>query len=91
MPTEVTQEVRLEEVQRALAEGLGSGFRITPTSDSTIRVYRNPVIWAVVRVNWAAGRTTFHVRPGGALLVLLLNAAYTVPKVRHVLNRAFTS
>jgi hypothetical protein len=89
MPTEVTQELLLADVERALSEGLGSGYRVKATSDSTLRVSRNPVIWAVVRVSWTGGRTIFSVRPGGALLVLALNAAYTVPKVRHVLDRAF--
>jgi len=89
MPTEVKKEISLADATRALSDGLGSGYRVTAKSDSTLRVYRNPVIWGTVTMSWAGGKTTFRVRPGGALLVLALNALYTVPKVRHVLDRAF--
>jgi hypothetical protein len=89
MPTELKKEVSLEDARHALSDGLGPGYRVTTKTDSTLRVYRNPVIWGTVSMSWAGGKTTFRVRPGGALLVLLLNALYTVPKVRHALARAF--
>jgi len=89
MPTEVKKAVSLDEATRALSDALGTRYRITAKTDSTLRVFRNPVIWGTVSMSWAGGRTTFRVRPGGFLLVGILNALYTVPKVRHVLRRAF--
>jgi hypothetical protein len=89
MPTEVKKEVSLEDATRALSDGLGTGYRVTAKTDSTLRVFRNPVIWGTVSMSWAGGKTTFRVRPGGFLLVGILNALYTVPKVHHVLRRAF--
>jgi hypothetical protein len=88
MAKEVMYEIRLEDVQRALNDALGPAYKVTAKSDSTVRVSRNPVIWGSVRVSWSGGKTTFHVRPGGALVVLALNAIYTVPKVRNALDRA---
>ena len=91
MPTQVKQEISIEDAQRALSQALGSGYRVHSTSDSTLRVVRNPVIWASVRMSWSGGTTTFHVRPGGFLLVMLLNMAYTVPKVQRALERSFAA
>lgn len=89
MPTEVMKEVTLEDATRALSDGLGPSYQVTAKSDSTLRVHRNPVIWGTVTMSWPGGKTTFRVRPGGAILVLLLNASYTVPKIRRVLRQAF--
>lgn len=89
MPTEVNHEVSLEDVQAKLSDALGPAYRIKATSGSMLRVYRNPVIWGTVRVSWSGGKTAFHVRPGGFILIGMLNALTTVPKVRHALDRAF--
>lgn len=88
MPTVVMKELSIEDVKRALAEGFGAQYKVTATSDSTVRVIRNP-IWATVRVESSEGKTTFHIRPGGAVLVLAFNALYTVPRVHRVLASAF--
>lgn len=89
MRSQVEQDLTLEAVQRALADELGPGYRVTATSASALRVYRNPVIWATVHLTWSSGQTTFRVRPGGLILVMLVNASYTVPKVRRALELAF--
>jgi hypothetical protein len=89
MPTEVRREIAQDDIQRALAEVLGPTYRITATSESSFRVVHNVVIWATIRVSWQGGRTIFHIRPGGFLLVALLNTFYTVPKLRRALSRAF--
>jgi hypothetical protein len=85
----VNKEISLEDVQRALAEGLGPGYRVSATSGSTLKVMRNAVTWGTVHVSWSAGKTSFRVRPGGLILVAAFNAVFTVPKIRHGLDRAF--
>jgi len=86
MPIQVSHQVSLEEVQRVLSDSLDAAFKIKQTSDTTLRVQRNAVVWAVVRVSSSEDRTTFHVRPGGMLLVAMYNALYTVPLVRRALR-----
>jgi hypothetical protein len=87
MPTEVKNEIGIEEVRKALSDALPH-WRVTPTSESTLRVLHDPVIWSVVRLSWSGGKTNFYVRPGGFLLVALFNALYTVPKIRRILAKA---
>jgi hypothetical protein len=87
MPTLIRKEIGLQDVEHALADQLGSGYRVNVTSDTSLRVYRNPVIWATVHVSWPGGGTAIRVRPGGFVLVMLLNVLYTVPKVRAALDR----
>ncbi|HXY44001.1 MAG TPA: hypothetical protein VEH29_07425 [Acidimicrobiales bacterium] len=89
MSTQVKHEVGLGDVQHALSEALGSSYRVSAKSNTVLSVYRNPVIWGSVHVSWSGGNTTFRVRPGGVLLVMVLNALYLVPKVNHALERAF--
>jgi len=89
MPTEVHRDVSLEQIQETLGESLGPKYRITPTSESSLRVFRNVAIWAVVHVSRSGERTTFRIRPGGFFLMIVLNALYTVPKVHKALMRAF--
>jgi len=89
MSTQVKHEVRLEDVQKALSDALGPAYRVAAKSNTVLGVHRNPVIWGSVHVSWSGGATTFRVRPGGVLLVMVLNSAYLVPKVRRALERAF--
>jgi hypothetical protein len=87
MSVRVRQDVGMEDVHRVLAESLGSDWTVTPTSDVTVRVERNPLMWATIRLSRATDtETTFHVRPGGILLVAMYNAVYTVPLVRRALR-----
>jgi hypothetical protein len=85
----VDKEISLEDVQRALADVLGPGYRVSVTSGSALKVTRNAVTWGTVHVSWPAGKTSFRVRPGGLILVAAFNAVSTVPKIRHGLDRAF--
>jgi hypothetical protein len=84
----VDKEISLEDVQRALGDALGPGYRVSVTSGSSVKVRRNAVTWATVHLSWSAGKTSFRVRPGGLILVAAFNAVYTVPKIRHALDRA---
>ena len=87
---EVNREIGLEGVQRGLSEALGPGYRVSTTSsDSSLRVIRNFVVWGTVHVRWSGGRTSFRVTPGGFILVGAFNALYTVPKIRRALDQAF--
>lgn len=87
MPTLIKKEIGIHDVEHALAGELGPGYRVKVTSETSLRVYRNPAIWASVHVTWPGGATDIRVRPGGFILVMLLNALYTVPKVRAALRR----
>ena len=86
---QVKPEVGLEDMQQALSNALGPTYRVSAKSDSTLRVYRNPVIWATVRVSWSAGSTTVRVSSGGLVAVKLINALTITPRIRKVLNKAF--
>jgi len=85
----VDREISLEDVQRALADALGPGYRVSVTSGSSLKIMRNAVTWGTVHVSWSAGKTSFRVRPGGLILVAAFNAVSTVPNIRHGLDRAF--
>ncbi len=85
----VDKEISLEDVQRALADALGPGWRVTVTSGSALKVTRNAVTWGTVHVSWPSGKTSFRVRPGGLILVAAFNAVSAVPKIRHALDQAF--
>ena len=85
----VDQEISLEDVQHALGDTLGPGYRVSVTSGSSLKVMRNAASWGTVHLSWSAGKTSFRVRPGGLILVAAFNAVYTVPKIRHALDRAF--
>lgn len=84
----VSEEISLEDVQRALGDALGPGYRVSVTSGSSLKVMRNAVTRGTVHVSWPAGKASFRVRPGGLILVAAFNAACTVPKIRHALDRA---
>jgi hypothetical protein len=85
----VNKEISLEDAQRALADALGPGWRVTVASGSSLKVAHNAVTWGTVHVSWPSGKTSFRVRPGGLILVAAFNAVSTVPKIRHALDRAF--
>lgn len=42
---EMHKDISLEDVQRALADALGPSYRVSATSDSSLRVTRNFIIW----------------------------------------------
>jgi len=86
---EVNRNIELESAQRALSDALGPGYRVSVSSASALKVARNFIVWATVRVSWSAGTTSFRVTPGGLIVVAGFNALYTVPKVRRALETAF--
>ena len=90
MPTVVDKEITLEDARRVLADALGPAYRVTATSGSTLKVSRNPVMWATVRMGWSGGRTTIRVTPGGLLLFRAINAFATAPKVRRALDQTIS-
>lgn len=85
----VNRDIGLDAVQRGLSDALGPGYRITPTSGSSLRVMRNFLAWGTVHVSWTEGTTSFRVTPGGLILVAAFNAFYTAPKIRRALDTAF--
>ena len=54
LTTEVSGEISLEEIQRTLSEALERGYRVTATSDSTLKIRRMPLMTAKVNVKWDA-------------------------------------
>lgn len=91
MPTvEVSGDVDVEEAQRALSDRLGTGYKVTATSDSSLKVSRNILLRAGVQVRNNGGTTSFRITPGGLTLVMLINLTVTVPKIRQALEQAFS-
>jgi hypothetical protein len=89
MPTEVKREIAIDEVQHVLSDALGSPYKVTVTSDSTLKVSRSALLIATVRVRWSRGTTTFRVSGFGFLLGKLINSITIAPKVRQALSQAF--
>ena len=88
---EVSGEIPLEEIQRTLSEALGRGYRVTATSDSTLKIRRMPLMTARVNVKWQGDRTTLQTAPGEVWILQGINALTIYPKIRHTLSRAFAS
>ena len=89
--TEVRGEIPLEEIQRTLSEALGHGYKVTATSDSTLKIRRAPLVTATVNVKWYEDGTTLQVAPGEAWILQGLNALTIYPKVRRTVSRAFVA
>jgi hypothetical protein len=89
--TEVRGEVPLKEIQRTLSEALGRAYRVTATSDSTLKIQRMPLMTAMVNVKWHEDRTTLQAAPGEAWILQGINALTIYPKLRHALSQAFVS
>jgi len=87
--TEVRGEIPLEEIQRTLSEALGHGYKVSATSDSTLKIRRAPLVTARVDVKWHGDRTTLQAAPGEAWILQGINALTIYPKVRHTVSRAF--
>jgi len=87
--TKVTREISLEEVRRTLSDTLGAAYKVTATSDSTLKVQRIPLITAKVNVKWQDDGTILQAAPGEAWILQGINALTIYPKVRHALDRAF--
>ena len=89
MPTVRTDRaVGLEEAQSALAEALGRGYRVEmrPGSRPALRVKRNAVIGATVRVTSNGGGTTFRVSGDGLIVLKLI----TTPTIARTVTAKLT-
>jgi len=87
---QLNYEVSLEEIQRALSNALGPAYRVRATSDSMLKIKRNNVITATVRVSRSEEGTTVRVRGGGLIVARVLDSFTITPKVRHALDRSYT-
>ncbi len=87
--TEVSRELPLEEVQRTLSDALGPAYKVTATSDSTLKVRRVPLITAKVNVKWQDDGTIIQAAPGEVWILQGINALTIDPKVRHTISQAF--
>jgi arginine repressor len=90
--TTVSRDMTLEEIQRALSDALGHAYKVTATSDSTLKVRRFPLMTARVNVKWdEAQTTTLQAAPGEVWILQGINALTIYPKVRRALSQAFTT
>ena len=90
--TTVSRDMTLENIQRALSDSLGPAYKVTATSDSTLKVRRFPLMTARVDVTWdEADTTTLHAAPGEVWILQGINALTIYPKVRRALSQAFTT
>jgi hypothetical protein len=87
--TEVSGEISLEEIQRTLSEALGRDYRVTATSDCTLKIRRMPLMTAKVSVKWHGDRTTLQAAPGEVWILQGINALTVYPKIRRALSQAF--
>ena len=83
------QDVGVDDAQRRLSEGLGSRYRVTVASDSSLKVGRPGVIGSRVTINHANGGTTFSVHTTGLILSRILQAASINPRVKRALAEAY--
>ncbi len=89
--TKISRDISLEEVQRTLSDALGHGYKLTATSDSTLKIRRAPLITAKVNVRWYEDETTLQSAPGEVWILQGINALTIYPKVRRAISRAFAA
>jgi hypothetical protein len=90
MPSVQTkQEVTIEGVQEALANELGSNYRVSVDSDSTLKVGRTGVIPAKVTLIRRGDMTTFKISTTGLILSRVAQATSINPKVKRALEKAY--
>ena len=82
--TKVSRDIPLEEVQRTLSVALGRPYRVTATSDSTLKVRLIPLMTAKVNVTWEEDGTTLQAAPGEVWFLQGINALTIYPKVNGV-------
>jgi hypothetical protein len=87
--TTVSRDMTIDEVQRALSDALGHAYKVTATSDSTLKVRRFPLMTTRINLKWDDDGTTVQAAPGEAWILQGMNALTIYPKVRHALSRAF--
>jgi hypothetical protein len=91
MPTvEVNADVDAKKAQQALSDRLGTGYKVTATSDSSLKVTRNVLLRATVEVRRNGDATSFHITSVGMPVFMLINSTVTIPKIRQALEQAFS-
>ena len=61
--TKTSREIPLDEVRRTLSGALGPAYQVTATSDSTLKIWRLPLVTATVKISWQDGGTTLQAAP----------------------------
>jgi len=82
--------VDIEEVQQVLSDELGSAYQVRALSGSSLKVRRNSVMAATVRLVQSGGMTSFRVSSGGLILFKLMNSQSITPRVIRLLEKAFS-
>ena len=83
------QRVDVNAVQEALSAALGSSYRVTVASDSTLKVGRPGVIPAKLKLSWSGDTTTFKVTTTGLILSRIVQAWSINPRVQRALQESF--
>jgi hypothetical protein len=87
---EVNRQIEVEDAQKALSDALGPGYQVSVGSSNSLKVKRNLLAFATVRLSWSGGGTSFRVSPGGLVVLAAINSLVTVPKIREALGTAFS-
>jgi hypothetical protein len=87
---QVDQDVTVEEAQRALSDALGDDYQVR-VNGSALKVKRNTMSAATVRVSSSGGTTTFRVSGDGFTLRKLMNSLGIASKVGKALGDAFAT
>ncbi len=80
------RDISAEDLQQLLADQLGSGYQVTVTSPTSVRVRRNSLMISTVRINH---NRELHVSSFGLIIGRAVNALTITPKVRQALQTAF--
>ena len=89
MSIDVSYEIPLDDLGRALSDALGPHYEVTAASDDTLKVRRFPLITAKVRAKWYGDRTTLEAIPGEVWILQGINAVTILPKLNRTLTRMF--
>ena len=84
----VDHDISMEDLQQLLAEQLGSGYKFTVTSPTTLKVRQNSLMIAAIRKTPEGSGVTLHVSSFGLIVGRAVNALTITRKVRHALQAA---
>ena len=83
------RDVGTDEVVRTLTDVLGPQYRVTATSNTTLKVGRTGVIPSKVQVIRCDGITVFKVTTTGFVVSRIIQAMSINPRVRRALETAY--
>ena len=89
MSVQTKQKIDINDLQKTLSDALGSSYRVTVASDSTLKVGRTGVIPAKVQMKGSDGTTIFKVRTTGLIVSRLVQVCAINPRVRKALKETF--